>query len=256
MNEEASKRAIQQILDIFVLPEIKRRQELGEAEKPFPLQYAQIIFYPDGTPSEVRLNNEVKTELKVVLKKEYQRKHEKGEPIYWGQIERIESTRLTDEDDPNAGHATLINFSGSWFLYFDFKYNKERASKHLKAAQQFVDAARAALGKAHWSVFIDSLCSASELTAKAYLLSSPDKTIIKSKRHGVVASKTNKHKKLGNLERHHVDAFNKVWSVRGKARYLEGELDINEKEANDLLENIEGFIVFVNSSYELESKSQ
>jgi len=241
------RRTVQQLLDMFVEPEIKKRQEAGEAEKPFPLRHAQIIFYPDGTLPSVRLNDEVKTVLKVKLKEEFREGVKKGDPVYLEQIESVETTRLPEEEDPNVGHATLLSINGSWLLHFDFIYNKQRSSQHIEAARQFLESASTALDKRHWAVLIDSLCSASELTAKAYLLGSPDKTIMESKTHKVVASRANMHGKLGNLQSHHVAAFNKVWNIRSRARYLEGELSFTEEEAEELLKNLEEFIAYVES---------
>lgn len=247
MEEEGMRRTIQQLLDMFVEPEIKKRQKAGEIETPFPLRHAQIIFYPDGTPPEVRINDEIKTELRVILKEEFRENVKKGDPVYWDQVESVETTRLTEDEDPNVGHATFLNINGSWLLHFDFIYNKQRSSQHIEAARQFLESARTALEKKHWAVLIDSLCSASELTAKAYLLGFPDKTIMESKTHGVVASRANMHRKFGNLQGHHIEAFNKVWNIRGRARYLEGELTFTEDEAIDLLGNLDEFIGYVES---------
>ena len=241
MEEEGVRRTIQQLLDMFVEPEIKKRQEAGEFETPFPLRHAQIIFYPDGTPPEVRINDEVKTELRIILKEKFRGNVKKGDPIYWDQIESIETTRLTEDEDPNVSHATLLNINGRWILHFDFTYNKKLSSEHIEVAGQFLESARIALEKKHWAVFIDSLCSASELTAKAYLLGSPDKTIMESKTHRIVASRINMHRKLGNLQGRHIEAFNRVWSIRDRVRYLEGELTFTEDEATLLLENLEEF---------------
>jgi uncharacterized protein (UPF0332 family) len=256
MEEEGMKQTIQQLMDMFVEPEIKKRQETGKVEKPFPLQHAQIIFYPDGTPPQVRLNDEVKAELRVVLKEEFREKVKKGDPVYWEKIESIETTKLTDEEDPNVGHATILSINGSWLRHCNFIYNKQRSAQHIEAARQFIEAVRTALEKKHWAVLIDSLCSASELTAKAYLLGSPNKTIMESKTHGIVASRANMHRKLGNLQGHHIEAFNKAWNIRGRARYLEGELTFTEQEAVDLLKNLEEFIAYVESLGRKASNNQ
>jgi uncharacterized protein (UPF0332 family) len=253
MEEEGMRRTVQQLLDMFVEPEIKRRQAAGEVEKPFPLTHAQIIFYPDGRPSEVRLNEEIRTVVKVKLKEPLQKPIRKGDPVYLDQIESVETTSLAEDEDPNVGHATLLSLNGSWVLHFDFIYNKQKSAQHLAAARQFVEAARHGIEKKHWAVVVDALCSASELTAKAYLLGSPDKTIMEAKSHGIVASRANAQRKLGNLQSHHVESFNKVWGLRTKARYLQGELDFSEAEAVDIMNTIDDFIADVQQRIDIAS---
>jgi len=241
LDETAQRRTVQQLLDMFVEPEIIKRQDAGEVENPFPLTHAQIIFYPDGRKPEVRLNDEVKTIINVELKPEFRDGVKKGDPVYWHQIESLKTTRLTEEDDPNVGHATLLSVGGNWFLHFDFVYNKQRARQHLEAARQFIASAKHALENEHWAVVIESLCSASELTAKAYLLSAGGDSALKSKTHGVIASRTNMHRKLGNLDSSHVDVFNRVWGMRNNARYLEGELALTQAEAQEYIIVLEEF---------------
>ncbi len=60
--------ATRQLMEIFISPEVSRRQEAGELPKPLELHAAQIIFYPDGRKPEVRINSEAKVIGKVKLK--------------------------------------------------------------------------------------------------------------------------------------------------------------------------------------------
>lgn len=232
-------------MDLFVKPEITRRQSDENAARPYSLQRAQIIFYPDGKKPTVRLNDEVKILVEVKLKDDVPQNFKIGDPVTWDNIERIERTKLTNDDDPNCGHATLLFINGGWHVSFDFIYNRALSRSHLEAAKQFLLAAAIAKDKKHWAVFIDNLCSASELTAKAYLLSSPDSTVKSAKSHNLVKSRANKHGQLGNLQKSHVESFNKVWRLRNPARYLEGTLSINDEEADSLIKDLEDFSSYV-----------
>ena len=241
VDSEFGKRVIDQFMEMFIIPEIKMRQKNGLIEKPYPLNAAQILFYPDGKKPDVRLNKEVKALSKVKVNCAVN----KGDTVHWDQVDSVEEIILTEEDDPNCGHATLLKINDTWHVAFDFLYNKERSRKHIRAAREFVEGAKLALDKELWSLLIDSLCSASELSSKAYLLSTPDQQILKSKTHGVVRSKINIQRKLGNVEENHIEAFNKLWDRRNYARYLEGEIDISKEEAVEIIKNIEEFIEHV-----------
>jgi hypothetical protein len=48
------------LMDLFVRPEVERRQTEGRLPKPATLFAAQVIMFPDGRPVRVRLNQEVR----------------------------------------------------------------------------------------------------------------------------------------------------------------------------------------------------
>ena len=66
----------EQILSVYVRPEIERRQSKG-APKPFVLLAGQVVFYPDDRGNQIRLNDEVAATCKISLKPGAQK--EKGE---------------------------------------------------------------------------------------------------------------------------------------------------------------------------------
>ena len=215
-DHEFDRSVVQQFLDLFVVPEIQRRREEG-AEHPLHLHLAQIIFYPDGRLNEVRLNDEVNIRVKVKLRGDLQRNSTVGDSVEWSDIESFERMELTEGDDPNCGHATLFHHNGGWHVSFDFRYNKELSRSHLLAAKQFLSAAQHAKDNQYWAVFIDVLCSASELTAKAFLLGMPGEGIINARSHDAVKTQANWHRKLGNLPDTYVGSLNRVWGLRNPA---------------------------------------
>ncbi|MFZ5619556.1 MAG: hypothetical protein ACOY5W_00860 [Pseudomonadota bacterium] len=183
-GDEFSQRVFDQFMDLFVVPEIRSRQEKGEAERPYELRAAQIVFYPDGRKPSVRLNSEVVAVGEARLKSGISKKA--GEPIYASEIDGFDNIKLADDDCPDCGHATLIRFSPTWSIAFDFRYNKALSRRHLDTAWEFYDSAAGAAERRQWSAFVDTLFSAVELAAKALLISMPDPTLRERATHKAV----------------------------------------------------------------------
>jgi hypothetical protein len=59
-SEEGQRRFLQQAFSLWILPEIQRRTDEGALPPNFQLLAAQIVFWPDGRPLEVRFNTEVR----------------------------------------------------------------------------------------------------------------------------------------------------------------------------------------------------
>lgn len=239
-KEEFGTRVFQQFMDLFVIPEIKRREESGTLKQPFELWSAQIIFFPDGKNPEVRLNSEVKAIGKVKLRVP----KAAGEPILASEIEGLEEVNISDDEDPDCAHATLVRLRDTWRIAFDFRYNKGLSKKHVARATEFYEAAIYSKQKHNWAAFIDNLFSANELLAKALLLALPDPKFREKSSHKAVHSKFNRFASLGNVQVEHREVFNKLSNLRYKARYLEGEIVISESEADDLLKSVESLLKF------------
>ena len=108
-NQVFSKTAIQNVMDIFVNPEVKRRQEQGELPKPLRFRCAQVILFPDDRKPLVRINEDVRAKAKVKYKPGISKK--KDDPVYEGEIESIEHVELGPDDDPDCGHIFLYDLS-------------------------------------------------------------------------------------------------------------------------------------------------
>lgn len=106
MDEEFGNKVLQQLMDLYVTPEIRRRQESGLLPSPFDLHAAQIIFSPDGKLPTVRLNSEIKAIGHIKLKKGVTKNA--GDPIFEGEIEGLDKIELSDQSDLNCGHATIM----------------------------------------------------------------------------------------------------------------------------------------------------
>jgi HEPN domain-containing protein len=236
-----TEETFQQFMSLWILPEIERRREVGSLPLPFDLERAQVLFFVDGRPNVVRLNDEVRSTAYVKIKKGTSKSV--GEPVFPHEIERIESLRLLDDEDPDCGHLTVLRLLNRWTIAFDFIYNKGQAQQHLGAAKEFLEAARHALNKKHWRVFIDNSFSAAELAAKAFLLTMPGPNQ-PPKNHKWVHARYNIHSKLGNVEDEQVQTLNRLSRLRPTARYLRGILSFDREEAIRVICVVEEAIQF------------
>ncbi len=230
---EFGQRVLQQFMELYINPEVSRRQEIGELPKPLDLRAAQIIIFSDGRKTLVRINEEIRAIAKVKYTQGISKTV--GEPIFQHEIEGLEEINLTEDDDPDCGHATLIKINGRWTVAFDFRYNKALSKKHIETARQFCESAEFSFSQRSWAPFIDNLFSASELLAKCILLSLPDPKLRKKASHKAIQIKYNRFADLGNVDVVYRKTFNKLSGLRDQARYLKGDVSISEDEAYELL---------------------
>lgn len=221
---------------MWVTPEVERRQAAGIIPRPVELTAAQIIFYPDRRPTEVRINSEVRGFIKLHTKPGVEK--QKGDPIYAHEVEGHSAFELADDDDPDCGHITIVRFGDSWAVSFDFIYNKGLSSRHIDTADQFLEAADHAFNNQMWSPFVDCLFSAAELLAKSILLGTPDPGFREKATHKSIHNRFNRWGHLGNIEQPHVHVFNQLSQLRASARYVSGCLSIDDKQAGEWLEAI------------------
>lgn len=230
----------QQIIDIYVGPEIERRRAAGRLPRNFTLHAAQLICSADAAPNQIRLNDEVQAIALVRWNKAVRK--ELGDPVFRHEVEGIETIVLPETEDPNCGHATLLRFGAQWYVAFDFRYNRGRSRELLAKAEQFRSAATRAHAAAEWSAFAYNLFTAMELAAKAELLVAPDQTLLRVKSHKTVHSRINKWAHLGNVDLEHVTAFNELARLRQDAAYSMERFVMSADRAADLLEAVVAFL--------------
>lgn len=230
----------QQIIDIYVGPEIERRRTAGRLPDAFTLHAAQLICSADAVPNQIRLNDEVQAIALVRWNKEVPK--ELGDPVFPHEVEGIETIVLPETEDPNCGHATLLRFGGQWYVAFDFRYNRGRSLELLAKAEQFRAAATRAHAAAEWSAFAFNLFTAMELAAKAELLVVPDQNLLNAKSHRTVHSRINKSAHLGNVDLEHVSAFNELARLRQDAAYSMQPFEVAAVRAEELLEAVVAFL--------------
>jgi len=233
------------LMEIWIIPSINERQASGEIENPLDLQMAQLIFKSDELKAQVRINGEVKGKMIVNLKNEFTSQAKEGNSVDSNHLESIDAFELEDSDR-NCGHATLIAIRSNWYIFYNFIYNREESQTHLLAAKEFLYAAEMSFQAGFFRATIDNLVSASELSAKAYLLRQPDKVLVQAKSHDVIHKKINLERRLGNVKSEHVDTFNTLRNLRADARYLHSDLTITSDNLIVMLKDVGEFIECVN----------
>jgi hypothetical protein len=187
----------------------------------------------------VRINDEVKAQLRVKL--DEPRKAVAGELVAYS-ADQVEGIRLTDEDDPDCGHATYIGIGGRWIGQYDAVYNKGLSRRNVDRGNEFLISAEHALASARLAPFVANCFCAAELFAKARLLLLAEFGFREKCNHRHVAQRLNYHFHLGNLPSDGRDAFNKLTNLRDPARYLDsGDLHLSNEDARELLNAVIAF---------------
>jgi HEPN domain-containing protein len=232
---------LHQALELWIGPEIERRREAGRVSEGFELHAAQVIFDMELDAPKIRLNEEVK----AVLTARVNRAVEAGEPVRWADVTELVELQLTNQD-PNAGHLTVLRKPDGWWITFDLRYNATRIAETVQAAEEFLASARSAFGKGHSRAFVDALFSATELLAKGILLMVPDKRLLTSRTHGFVSARYNLWGgKLGNVPRPFVELLNELERMRGPARYLAKAFALDRERAQTMLTTAEEMLAHV-----------
>jgi hypothetical protein len=237
-------RFLRDLFDIFINPEISRRRAARLLPEAFQLHQAQVIMNVDA-PRVIRLNDEVRALMKVKVAPGAG--VQKGAQVYWDEIDNIEAFQLTEED-PNAGHATIIRVQNQWLVFFDFRYNAQRVAEVLDAADQFMAMCDHALALGHPRPFMENLFAVAELTAKAKLLMFPDEHVVTSKSHSHIRSKINRESKLGNIDAEFVSILNELERTRGTARYVAGKIVATADAMQAMLTTVKKTLATVKAS--------
>jgi HEPN domain len=218
------------------------------------LPVVQVIMNLDAEAPEVRFNEEIK----AVAQFRAARAIEAGEDVTESDLKSIEDIMLTDQD-PNAGHLTMMLFKGRWIIAFDFRYNAACVAATKDAAREFLDIATFALEQKRMRPFADNLFSATELMAKGILLMNPDRGVLDSKKHTFISRRFNLSGKWGHTDPRYVELLNRLAKLRGAARYVHQEYLLSTEEAGDMLSTAEDMFETLSSSapkrYEVNDNS-
>lgn len=222
MNEEFEQRVFQQVMDIFIIPEIEKRRKEGTIKDGTLITKMQIIFNLDKEKNEIRLNDEVR----VIVTGKATRNIQKGEAVYETDIDNIENIQLLEEDS-NCGHITLLLFRKNWIIGFDSRYNKKKIKEHIQASKEFYETAINCLENNRLRAFYENAFASAELSAKSVLLSLPDKEILNDKSpksHGKIKGKLKRWADLGNIKMEFSTTLSQLSKLRDSARYVHSNL--------------------------------
>lgn len=128
--------------------------------------------------------------------------------------------------------------SGGWSLVFQFSYGHPSRFEFLERADQFLETARDALASGRLAPFFDNAFSACELLAKAELLSGRPTIdiVLNSKSHGAIRSSYSLWANLGNTDIRYSKILHRLDDLRDPARYLRGDKNLTQEEAEVTLE--------------------
>ena len=240
MEEETKQRVFNQVMELWILPEIERRRNEKILENNFILRGAQIIFSHYRSFPKIRLNHQVK----AIVKGKANRDIEKGEIVYEKDIQDIEDIQLT-EQDPNYSHITLLLFKSKWFVSFDFRYNKKRVKERLEASKEFLESAREDLEKNRLRPFFESSFACAELLTEALLIQFFKQDLLKGheKRLDSIKAWT----ELGNVKEEFSDKLSKLWWLRDSARYM-SSMDFKKENPKEYLDTLDEMYDFVEKS--------
>lgn len=230
-NKETNYNLFNQILSIWVLDEIRKRQNEGTLPKPLNLHAAQIIFFPDNRKHIIRINEEVKAKAKIKFIKPLN--YSAGDMVYQSNIESFENIILDEEEFVDCGHITMLRKGNEWTIAFDARYNKELAKKHIDKSEEFYKTAKNALRKGYHAAYIDTLFSATELALKSILLINPKNNKLRGQtiKHSTIKSLINMEVRIKNIKHDHANLYNNLSKKRPNARYLKQDLIIDITKA-------------------------
>jgi uncharacterized protein (UPF0332 family) len=234
-DDETKQRVFQQVIDIFVNPEIERRKKINKLHSDFKLEKIQVIFPPNKKPF-VRFNNEVKAVIRCKVNKSIK----KGDLVYDKDIDEIESIELA-KGDLDYGHFTLLFFRGNWIISFDFIYNKNKIDEHIQASKEFYESAKENLKKERLRPFFENAFASAELFTKALILSLAQKE--NKRQHEYRKKFLEDWANLGNVKSEFSTTLSKLYSLRSSARYLSSN-DYQKKETKPILLILEEMIKF------------
>lgn len=229
IEDESIEPFTQQAFELWINPEIERRREDGRLAPEDDVVKIQVIFNHKA-PIEVRLNNEVKAQGQFRVN----RAIAKGELVMAKDISEVVSILLT-ENDPNAGHITMIYLNEAWHVMFDFRRNGAHVARHIEAAQEFLTSATLSLDAGVLRPFTESMMAAAELMARA-LLMMHDHEVLNVRTHETIKAKFNRWGHLGNTDARYTKHLNRLGKLRSSARYLNGDFNLSADDARSMLD--------------------
>lgn len=234
-GSDTADRMVQQMMELWVGPEIRNRADAGSLPDNFELRAAQVLMDVGPTGTVVRLNEEVRAvaRLRVPTVAEFQI----GAPVRASDIEEVMQIELTEED-PDSAHMTMILGAYGWHIAFDFRYNATTASAHLDLAAEYLATAQDALASDRPRPAAETLFAACELAAKALLLGIPDERYLQARTHGTVGSDFNLFAKQEWWDPSFARALNRLRELRPSHRYLQGDRAPRDGELAELSETV------------------
>jgi hypothetical protein len=221
----------QQILDLWVEPELKRR---GSPIDPQAIPQALVVMQPD-TEVEVHIGGEARIIADFAAK----RPLKEGEAVTFDDVEELRGIR-PDSIDGNAGWVLFVQVGTSVYVAFDFRRNKAKARRLLDSARHFADTAEYAASKGMpESALVNAYCAV-ELAVKAQMLVMSH--VVKKSSHPGRQRWLANWASLGNVPRSHSSTLGRLAQLQSAARYGDAEIDVSSSELEGLLTGVSDVI--------------
>jgi hypothetical protein len=218
----------------FINPEVGRRRTAGSMGAD-ELVWRYQVLLPPGQEPVIRLNEEVRGQVLA----EVGRDLGVGDDVYLEDIVRVSGFEPEPEERGTPYIAAFAHGTG-WVMSYDLSWRHPLADKHLALGSDFAASAQEAHAAARLAVALDCAYSASELLAKAELLScSPTiKAAVSARKHAGVVTPYTLWARLGNTEQRFATLLHRLAQLRPSARYLNGELSADREEVARLMETL------------------
>ena len=237
-QEEIGQKVLQQVIDLWINPEVERRRALGIMKEGTILSKIQIVFSLERGFNKIRFNEEVK----AVVEARASRDLKKGQIVTEDDVSEIKNIRLTD-GDKNCAHITLLRFKNKWVIAFDARYHQKLRQDYIEASKEFYDCAINSLSEGKLRVFYDCSFSSAELCVISILLGWLKKDIIDNKKHHQRYNLFEGFTSLGNGKTAYSDTLKKLDGIRSSARYLSNDL-YKKEDAKKIASTLKEMIDF------------
>jgi len=235
VDQSFADNLLNQFMELWVNPEIQARKDGGKLPQNFILDKAQVLFCL-GSPPIVRLNEEVKIQVKVRVN----RTVKKGELVYAKDISEIAELKNVDEEQDFA-FLILIKLAGKMYMAFNFEHNVTKSKQYLSLGASFLESAKRELEYSNVRQMVELLLVAAENLVKARIYLVPDQKIRKVKTHGGTQQIVNLYAKSGKIIKpDQKDAFNRLIALRDSARY-DLSFALEHTKAQTLMSTVESF---------------
>lgn len=215
-EDEFASRVIDQVFDLFVLPELERR---GLPPDQASVRKALITLRPRAGTT-VELNDEAELAILAVAT----RPLEAGESVSTDDIDLASAMSLRPVSvDPDAGWVALAQLPSGVMVAFDFTRNRARALRLLAKAASFQATAEDALVNGRVSVALDLAFSAAELTVTALMYLLDDDPLRGRNLHGRRTGWFSQWTRLGNSPSEYHRLLSRLAGLRPAARYGDTE---------------------------------
>ena len=191
----------------------------------------QVLYY-SADVAEVRLNDEVRGGMRVVVN----RSVEKGERVDIDDVDEIKSYER-DARDGDTPHVTGFLTKNGWNVTFGFSRPSPRAKEGLALARDFLMTAHDAFQSGRLRPALDLAYSAAELLAEAELLACEPtaEATLATKRHPRKATIYRQWARLDNTDPKFPKLLSRLTEIRNSARYSDATFTLDEASTKALL---------------------